>query len=185
MKCIFRVTDKCFGLEENKVVDPIKRRASRGIVVRDDGKIAVFCKQKKNEYKLPGGGIEGDESPEEAFLREILEEAGCHVNIEKQLGYTEEIKSKSNFVQHSSVFVGKVIGEPGELALTEKEKAEGGALIWVEPNRALELISNCVGNLKPSNFDKAGTIYSTMFVVERDKQIVKYYIENELNKKTK
>ena len=44
-------------------------------------KIAIFYKSNKNEYKLPGGGMENDENPEEAFKREVLEETGCVVEI--------------------------------------------------------------------------------------------------------
>ena len=75
MNLIARITDEDIGevavnteSEKSKI-----RRGARGIVVRDDGKIAVFNKANKNEYKLPGGGLEGNETPEEAFKREVLE----------------------------------------------------------------------------------------------------------------
>ena len=47
------------------------RLGARGIAIREDGKIAIFNKSNKNEYKLPGGGLEGEgeEEPEEAFKR--------------------------------------------------------------------------------------------------------------------
>ena len=56
--------------------NPKVRTASRGIVLRDDGKIALFYKSKMNEYKLPGGGIDEGEDKFVAFEREILEEVG-------------------------------------------------------------------------------------------------------------
>lgn len=59
------------------------RLGARGIAIREDGKIAIFNKSNKNEYKLPGGGLEGEgeEEPEEAFKREVLEEIGCEIKI--------------------------------------------------------------------------------------------------------
>lgn len=59
------------------------RLGARGIAIREDGKIAIFNKSNKNEYKLPGGGLEGEgeEEPEEAFKREVLEEIGCKIEI--------------------------------------------------------------------------------------------------------
>ena len=59
------------------------RLGARGIAIREDGKIAIFNKSNKNEYKLPGGGLEGEgeEETEEAFKREVLEEIGCEIEI--------------------------------------------------------------------------------------------------------
>ena len=59
------------------------RWGARGRAIREDGKIAIFNKSNKNEYKLPGGGLEGEgeEEPEEAFKREVLEEIGCEIEI--------------------------------------------------------------------------------------------------------
>lgn len=64
---------------------------SQCIVVRD-GKI-LMAKHRQNEEEwrcLPGGGIEKGESPEEAALRELLEE--CHVHgviIKKTSEYSD------------------------------------------------------------------------------------------------
>ena len=62
------------------------RYGVRGIIFNDNGEIAVFNKKNKNEFKLPGGGIEEDEIPEEAFTRECLEETGCQIQIDEKLG---------------------------------------------------------------------------------------------------
>lgn len=122
MSMLFKITDEDFGIEPKEMNNPRLRLGSRGIVIREDGKIAVFNKSNKNEYKLPGGGIEGDENPEEAFKREVLEETGCEVEIIKALGTTEECKTLDNFKQISYVFVGKVLKDTKQLNVTEKEK---------------------------------------------------------------
>ena len=54
--------------------------SSRGIVLKGD-KMLAFVKQNTRQYKLPGGGREGAETPTETFAREILEETGYTVKI--------------------------------------------------------------------------------------------------------
>ena len=176
MNLIARITDEDIGevavnteSEKSKI-----RRGARGIVVRDDGKIAVFNKANKNEYKLPGGGLEGNETPEEAFKREVLEETGCEVEIIDNLGITEEYKSFNDFRQTSYVFVGKVLVDTKKLDVTEKEKNEGARLILEEPEESLALITKCIEEIVPSEYS---SVYSTKFVVLRDRKILEKYIE--------
>ncbi len=184
MECIKVITDKDFGLDEIELKNPKLRYASRGIVLRDDGKIAVFNKANMNEYKLPGGGLDPNEKPEDGFLRECLEETGCEVEIIEKLGYTEERKGKTNFKQISHIFVGRVKRDLGHLNVTEKEKIEGAKLIWATPQEALKLIENCVNELKSSPCDVEESLYSTSFVVIRDKYILKYYLNKISDKAT-
>lgn len=183
MNCIKVIIDEDFGLKSIKLSKPKKRLASRGIVLRDDGKIAIFNKVAKNEYKLPGGGCEPGENPVDTFKREVLEETGCDVEVISELGYTEERKTLKNFQQISYVFVGKVVYDHRILNITEKEKAEGAKLIWVTVNEAFELITKCIEELKDSPYDADEDVYSTKFVVFRDKCILEHYLQ--LTKKSK
>ena len=175
MSLIFKITDKDFGIEPKEMNNYKMRLAARGIVIREDGKIAVQNKSNKNEYKLVGGGIEENEDPSLAFQREVLEEAGCDIEIVKHLGTAEEYKSLQNLKQISYIFIGKVINDEHKLNLTDKEKDEGAKLLWVEPEEALQLIINCYDKLLPSKYDD---VYDTRFVVLRDRKILEYYLEN-------
>jgi len=177
MDLIYRVTDSDIGETPIEMSNPRLRIGARGIVIREDGKIAVFNKSNKNEYKLPGGGIEENEEPEEAFKREVLEETGCEVEIIKYLGTIEEYKSLENFKQISYVFVGKVLKDTNKLNVTEKEKEEGAKLLWDEPEMALELIKECYNKIIASKYE---SVYHTKFIVVRDRKILEKYIE--LNK---
>lgn len=172
-KLIAKITDKDFGLEFHNMEKTKLRKGARGIVIREDGKIAIFNKANKHEYKLPGGGIEENENPEEAFHREVEEETGCKIEIIKSLGITEEYKYRNNFKQISYIFVSKVLENSHKLNLTQKEKDEGARLLWVEPIEALELIKNCINNLKDSQYED---VYATKFVVLRDRRILEYYL---------
>ena len=174
MNLICKITDEDIGEKSVELVNPRLRLGARGIVIREDGKIAVFYKSNKNEYKLPGGGIEGNEPAEEAFKREALEETGCVVEIVEVLGTTEEYKGQANFKQISNVFVGRVIEDTQQLNVTQKEMDEGARLLWVTPEKALELITDCFNKLVKSEYE---SVYSTKFVVLRDRKILEYYIK--------
>lgn len=174
MEIIFKITDKDFGIEPLDMSNCKLRKAARGIVIREDGKIAIQNKSNKNEYKLVGGGIEGNEDPKIAFQREVLEEAGCEIQIIEQLGVTEEYKSLQNLKQISNIFVAKVTKDIHKLNLTEKEKNEGAKLLWVEPTEALKLVTDCYDKLLPSDYDD---VYDTRFVVLRDRKILEYYLK--------
>lgn len=173
MNLICKITDNDIGENYIEINNPKIRLGARGIVIRDDGKIAIFNKTNKNEYKLPGGGIEDDETPEEAFKREVLEETGCIVEIIENLGITEEYKCQSNFKQISNVFYGKVIEDTKQLHITQKEKDEGAKLLWETPEKALELITECYNKLVKSDYE---SVYATKFIVLRDRKILEYYI---------
>lgn len=174
MNLIKIIKDEDFNLKSIDFNNPKIRYGARGIVIKDD-KIALFNKVNKNEYKLPGGGIEKNEDIENAFKREVLEETGCEVEIIRELGIIEEQKSLDNFKQISYVFVSRVIKDTNILSLTEKEKDEGAKLLWVDINKALNLITNSMNNLKASKYE---SLYHSKFIVERDKIILEYYLNN-------
>ena len=175
MGLLFKLTDEDIGITPQEMNNYHIILAARGIVLREDGKIALQNKSNKNEYKLVGGGMEENEDPQIAFQREVLEEAGCEIEIIQQLGITEEYKSLQNEKQTSHIFVAKVIKDIHHLNLTEKEKDEGAKLLWVEPKEALKLITECYDKLLPSDYDD---VYDTKFVVLRDRKILEYYLNN-------
>lgn len=175
MNTIIEITDEMFGEKSIAFKNPKIRRGARGIVQRKDGLIAIFNKKNKNEYKLPGGGIEEGENPEVAFEREVLEETGCKITDINLLGITKELKSLDNFQQISYVFTSKVSEVAKNLNLTQQEIDEGGELIWLEPEEALKKITNCINALKPSNYEN---LYFLKFMNYRDREILKYFIEH-------
>ena len=179
MEHIRVITDKDFNIEPIEFQPPTRTRVgARGIVLDSDGKIAIFNKTLKNEFKLPGGGVEDNEDLEIAFKREVMEETGCEVEIIQKLGTIVEEKSQDNFIQTSHVFVSKVINNTQNLNLTQKEIDEGAKLIWVTPSDGLKLVSNSINNLVGSKYEN---VYHSKFIVTRDATILEYYINNFLN----
>ena len=167
------ISDKDFNLEEIELDNPRKRIGARGLVFNEFGEIAVFNKQKKNEYKLPGGGVENSENPQEAFAREVFEETGCSIKDIECIGIIEEIQSQENFCQQSYVFISKVNEIGKELYLTQKEKDEGARLLWLNPQKALKMMRECIELLKASNYD---SVYRSRFMVLRDCKILEEYL---------
>ena len=59
------------------------RPAVRGIILRDE--MILLIRTAKGDLKFPGGGLEENETLEEALIREIREETG-YVNVVVQTG---------------------------------------------------------------------------------------------------
>lgn len=57
-----------------------------GIVVRGDGRILVIRRDDNGHWEAPGGVLELDESFEDGVQREVLEETGLTVTVERLTG---------------------------------------------------------------------------------------------------
>ena len=167
------VKDEDIGFKSVQMKKPMVRIASRGVVIRNDGKIALFYEENKGDYKLPGGGIEGGEIPVKTFEREVYEEVGCEVSDVEEIGVVIEERTLANFIQMSHVFVSKLKKDLHSLSLTSKERVWGGKMLWVSPKEALTLVSNCFDNLKNLTAENE---YHVKFMVLRDRKILEYIL---------
>lgn len=57
-----------------------------GIVVRDDGRVLVIKRDDNGCWEAPGGVLELDETFESGVRREVLEETGLEVTVERLTG---------------------------------------------------------------------------------------------------
>ena len=75
-----------------------KKDRVRVIIYRDDGDILLvknrFSRQK---WSLPGGGVNRNESYEQAAAREVLEEVGLKIDNLRYLGKTNSHESYAKF----------------------------------------------------------------------------------------
>lgn len=69
------------------------RNAAKAIVIHDGKVLLNRCSSANGEiyYDLPGGGQHQFETMEDAVLREVLEETGYHVKINRFIALAEEI----------------------------------------------------------------------------------------------
>lgn len=156
---------------KEKLIKPSTRYAARGFL-ESDGKIAVFYKERINEFKLPGGGIWNGETPTKAFEREILEETGCLIENVKLIGYIEENKAKTNFRQISFIFTSTMKENTGTNHLTLEEKENDSKTIFKTYDEAYKLIEECKDKLTNCKEEK---LYQEHFIMLRDEKILKYF----------
>lgn len=57
-----------------------------GIVIRDDDRVLVIKRDDNGHWEAPGGVLELDESFEAGVRREVLEETGLDVSVERLTG---------------------------------------------------------------------------------------------------
>lgn len=159
---------------DKKNYDPngsVGRRPSvRGIILRD-GKIAMMHSLKYDYYKLPGGGIEGDESLEETLIREVREESGLIVKPEsvEEFGYVRRIekgKIEEIFIQDNYYFTCEVEPATVSQALDDYEAEEQFVLEFVSTEHAI-----CV-NETADHFEK-GEIITFQGMLERENRVLR------------
>lgn len=85
------------------------RHTARGIVIKDD-KLLLMERWRagRHYFSVPGGGIEPGETPEQTVVRELFEETGCQIDIERLL-YTLKF---SDGTEHSIFLCSYISGEP-------------------------------------------------------------------------
>lgn len=152
---------------------PKTRYASRGFI-KDGSKIGLFYKKGHNEYKLPGGGLAKNETPTQAFEREILEETGCLIKDVKLIGYVEENKIQHNFRQISFIFTCNMLENTGTQHLTPEEEENDSLSYFKEYDEVYKMIENCYDKL--TNFTDYD-LYSEKFIIKRDLKILDYFKE--------
>ncbi len=92
--------------------------AAIGIVFNKDRTSVLLVKRRDIPvWVLPGGGIDIDETPEKAAIREVLEESGLSTSIERRVGTYTPLNRLSELTH---VFVCK--NPTGSLRLSSESK---------------------------------------------------------------
>ncbi len=156
-----------------------KRPSARGIIIKDD-KLAMVYSRKYDYYKFPGGGIEANETNEEALIREVKEEVGLEVipesiqeyglAIRKEKGKVEDI-----FIQENYYYLCKITDKILEQDLDDYEDEEGFILKWVDATTAID------ANLNHDHKEKNSPRNIHMF--EREAKVLGTLIAEDLIKK--
>ncbi len=113
------------------------RYGCRGIVIQD-GNILLSYETKVDQWMIPGGGREDNESDADCVTRELAEETGYIVTPEKQAVTVVEYYEDVQYI--SVYFICKIVGETA-VQLTEAEKENGLERRWVPFKEALSTFS--------------------------------------------
>ena len=114
------------------------RVACRGIVI-SEGKILLTYESNTDQWFIPGGGLEGEESLADCCARELAEETGKKVAVGKEFLTLYEYYGEWKFESH--YFVCTVEGE-AKRRLTERETEVGLEPRWVDLFEAVDVFSH-------------------------------------------
>ena len=117
------------------MVDP-EVLAAGGLIVRDDGRIAVIHRPRYADWSLPKGKLDPGESFEDGAVREVLEETGVRARILGELDATSYVdrKGRDKLVRWYRM---EPEGDPAEFAPND----EVDELRWLTPGEAGALLS--------------------------------------------
>lgn len=139
MRLLFQIDTKDYDLNGVAFI----RHSARCINIKS-GLVAMVHSIKYDYYKFPGGGIEKDESKENAMIREAQEEAGLVVIPEsvKEYGYVHRIQKSDHgdadyFVQNNYYYLCDVEDSIQSQDLDDYEADEEFTLEYVEPDKAI------------------------------------------------
>ena len=104
------------------------RIACRGFIVKD-GKILICHEIVDKQFFSPGGGIEKDETLEECCIREVGEETGVIVKVQKPIITVNEYYGDWKYVTH--YFICERVGE-AEIHLTNEEVSRELVPEWID-----------------------------------------------------
>jgi 8-oxo-dGTP diphosphatase len=114
------------------------RRAAYAVISKPDGRVAAIratLRDGTSSYWLPGGGIEENESPEQAVVREVREELGRAVYTFGKVGQAVQFfyaGTEERWYEMHVVFI---------RATFENEQADSGEyeLHWLDPQHHAKL----------------------------------------------
>ena len=133
------------------------RKAARAVIIDKDNQVPLLFASKYNYHKLPGGGIENNETALEALRREVLEEAGVCIKSIKDIGVIIEYRDKIKLLQISYCYFARIDKFIKKPSFTKKELSDGFELKWMDFDKAI----NTIKKDKPSN-------YTGVFIQKRD-----------------
>jgi 8-oxo-dGTP diphosphatase len=110
--------------------------AAGGLLVRDDGRLAVIHRPRYDDWSLPKGKLTTGESFEDGALREVEEETGVRAQIVGELDAASYLDRKGR-LKLVRWYRMDVDGDPGAFIPND----EVDELRWLTPEEALGLVS--------------------------------------------
>lgn len=159
MELLGEFYERDFAIEPNgePEVSYEVRKAARAVVFRGS-EIALLYMSHNGHHKLPGGGVNKDESLEAALRREIKEETGYEIFIRPEsVGIVIEYRDSKRLLQISYCYLADAIGEQSSTVFTEEEIERGAELEWMRLDDAIAALEK-----------DTPTDYAGQFICKRD-----------------
>ena len=136
----------------------VDRHAVRIITTNDQGEIIIIHVKNGNYYKLPGGGVEKGEDHRIAGEREVKEETGCKVILDRYcFAITEEWRD--NLHQISYCYAAHLVEDTGAVELTDDELIDGLQHEWISIRAAIEKMKASQPTSELGRFIKERDLY--------------------------
>lgn len=139
------------------------RITGKVVLFNEKNEIALIGNKVNDFFLLPGGGVDENESVLDGTKRECREETGCEIEITKELGVTEDFRTRDSRHGVSYGYSAKVISY-GTRTPTENETDVGAYVTWISLAEAVTLFAAQEARVK------AGEVkfYNTCFNIIRD-----------------
>lgn len=151
------------------------RCASKAIIIENGAVLLNRCKREDGciYYDLPGGGQKPYESMEQTLLREVMEETGYEIRLERFVGLAEEINTnaelREKYPEYTHrilhIFTASLTGEKKDIP-TEKD-LHMEASVWVpldEIDNLQETRPSCLKQLlRDIRRDESPRFYGTEY----------------------
>lgn len=145
----------------------IVRHACRGLIIKNN-KILLGYERKNDQYIIPCGGLEENETYEECCKREIMEETGIICKPINNFLNIDELFTNMQHINH--YFLCEVIEETNIVYLTNRELEADLCFKWVTINEAINIFEQC---------EKYKNIEAPKYgLYRRELYAIKTYVEN-------
>jgi ADP-ribose pyrophosphatase YjhB (NUDIX family) len=119
---------------------PKKIMGAGCLFFNSEGKILVVKPVYKDTWNLPGGVVEANESPQNSCIREVREEIGIEVKLERLLCIDYTSKNKEAIESLQFIFFGGILA-PEKISEIKIATDEISAYQFLPPKQALTLVS--------------------------------------------
>lgn len=142
-----KIINKLIDDQYDKSTITHTRKIARAILLNEENKVCLLHVLGDDDFghrdyvETPGGGINENETPSSAVLREVKEETGCVGEIIDSIGIVEDYYNLIHRHNINYYFLVKVKSY-GSSCLEEKEKTIIKDLIWVDFDIAISMYEN-------------------------------------------
>lgn len=110
---------------------PLHSVSVAGVTFDDAGRVLLIKRRDNGQWQAPGGILELGETFEQGVIREVREETGVHVEVERLTGVYKNLQKDVVALVYRCRPVGGAA----------RETDESAGVRWMDPDRALELMT--------------------------------------------